>query len=76
MTSRHAASTNSFPSHTMATPFIYGIILLDGADTGLTHFLGEVDPEDMRIGMRVEAVFQEEREGSILDIKYFRPISS
>jgi uncharacterized OB-fold protein len=63
-----------FPNHTMATPFMYGIIQLDGADTGLTHFLGEVDPEGLKIGMRVEAVFQEAREGSILDIKYFKPL--
>jgi uncharacterized OB-fold protein len=37
--------------------------------------LGEVDPEQLRVGMRVQAVFQKEREGSILDIKYFKPIA-
>jgi len=63
------------PSHKRTVPFIYGIIQLDGADTGLTHFLGEVDHQDLRVGMRVEAVFQQAREGSILDIKYFRPFS-
>jgi uncharacterized OB-fold protein len=61
------------PCHKMTAPFIYGVIQLDGADTGLVHFLGEVDPDDLRIGMRVQAVFQEMREGSILDIKYFKP---
>jgi uncharacterized OB-fold protein len=63
-------------SHQVQGPFIYGIIQLDGADTGLTHFLGEVDHEDLRVGMRVEAVFQDLREGNILDIKYFKPLSS
>jgi hypothetical protein len=56
------------------TPIIYGIIQLDGADTGFVHMLGEVDPEQLRVGMRVQAVFQKEREGSILDIKYFKPL--
>ena len=57
------------------TPIIYGISQLDGADTGFVHMLGEVDPEQLRVGMRVQAVFQKEREGSILDIKYFKPLA-
>jgi uncharacterized OB-fold protein len=58
-------------------PVIYGIIQLDGSDTGLVHMLGEVDPEQLRIGMRVQAVFKprEKRQASILDIKYFKPIA-
>lgn len=56
-------------------PIVYGIIQLDGADTGFVHMLGEVDPEHLRVGMRVQAVFQKERDGSILDIKYFKPIA-
>jgi hypothetical protein len=55
-------------------PFILGIIQLDGADTGLVHFIGDVDPKDLKIGMRVQAVFSEERIGSILDIRYFKPV--
>jgi uncharacterized OB-fold protein len=37
--------------------------------------LGEVAPDDVRIGMEVEAVWKplEDRTGSILDIAYFRP---
>ena len=58
----------------MKPPFILGIIQLEGADTGLVHFLNEVNPEEVKIGMEVEAVFKEERTGSILDIKYFRPV--
>jgi hypothetical protein len=59
----------------MATPIVYGVIQLDGADTGFVHMLGEVDPEQLRIGMRVQAVFKEKREASILDIKYFKPLA-
>ena len=56
------------------TPLAYGIIKLDGADTNLVHFLGEVDPKKIKHGMRVQAVFREKREGDILDINYFKPI--
>jgi len=63
------------PIQPMEAPVIYGIIQLDGADTGFVHMLGEVDPEELRIGMRVQAVFREEREASILDIRYFKPIA-
>jgi uncharacterized OB-fold protein len=63
------------PIQPMEAPIAYGIIQLDGADTGLVHILGEIDPEQLRIGMRVQAVFKEEREASILDIKYFKPLA-
>jgi uncharacterized OB-fold protein len=56
-------------------PLVYGIVQLDGADNGFVHLLGGVETEQLRIGMRVEAVFKEERKGSILDIKYFRPLA-
>lgn len=56
------------------TPILYAIVQLDGADNGFVHLLGAVEPERVRIGMRVEAVFREERKGSLLDIRYFRPL--
>jgi uncharacterized OB-fold protein len=45
------------------------------ADGGLVHCLDEVDLDDIYIGMIVEAVFKplKERQGSILDIKHFKP---
>ncbi len=48
------------------------------ADGGLIHYLGEVEPEQVEIGMMVEAALKpkSKREGSILDIKYFRPVKS
>ncbi|MFZ5915934.1 MAG: Zn-ribbon domain-containing OB-fold protein [Chloroflexota bacterium] len=57
-------------------PAILAYVRLDGSDGGLVHYLGEVDPACVCIGMEVEAVFKEpaEREGSILDIRYFRPL--
>jgi len=58
------------------SPVIYGIVQLDGADTGFVHMLGEVDPEQLKIGLKVKAVFKvkKERVASILDIKYFKPL--
>ncbi len=58
----------------MKPPFAYGIIQLDGASTGLVHLLGEVNFEEIKPGMRVEAVFKDERIGDIMDIRYFRPV--
>jgi uncharacterized OB-fold protein len=45
-------------------------------DGGLVHRLGEVESEAVVIGMPVQAVLKPaaEREGSILDIVYFRPL--
>ena len=54
-------------------PWIVGIVKIDGADGGLIHYIGEAKPEELEIGMRMEAVFNEQRNGNILDIKYFRP---
>jgi hypothetical protein len=58
-------------------PTIYAVIKIYGANGGLVHKIGEVSPKDVKIGMQVEAVFKpkEEREGSINDIKHFKPIT-
>ena len=58
-------------------PTIPAVIDIDGASKGMgiMHLLGEVKPEDVQMGMRVKAVWKppRQREGSILDIRYFRP---
>ncbi len=56
-------------------PELPAVIAIDGSDGGFLHKLGEVAPEDVRIGMAVEAVWkpEAERTGSILDIAHFRP---
>ena len=59
-------------------PELPAVIRLDGAsEGGFLHKLSEVAPEDVRIGLAVEAVWRPsaERTGSILDIAYFRPIA-
>jgi uncharacterized OB-fold protein len=62
------------PVHPRKAPFIYGIIKLDGADTGMAHFIDEVAFEQLETGMRLQPVFEEERKANILDIKHFRPL--
>ncbi len=62
------------PIQPMKSPFVYAVIRLDGATSGLIHMLGEVEPDQVKEGMRVKAVFSEERKGSLLDIAYFKPI--
>ena len=57
-------------------PTLVAVVRLDGTDGGLVHYLGEVDPEEVFIGMPVQAVFQpkNKRKGDIFDVKYFRPM--
>jgi len=56
-------------------PTVYAVVKMDGAEGGLVHKLGEVNPEEVEIDMVVEAVFKPkaQREGSLNDIKYFKP---
>lgn len=62
--------------HPRKAPFAYGVIQLDGADSNLVHFLGEINLDHIQLGMRLQAVFKEERVGNILDIAYFKPEDS
>jgi len=62
------------PIHPRQAPFVYGIIRLDRADTGIVHFIGGLDFEKAKIGMRVRPVFAETRRGNILDIDHFEPL--
>jgi len=57
----------------LAKPEIVAFIRL--GDGGLVHLLGEIEPDQVEIGLLVEAVFKSKskRSGSILDIRYFKP---
>ena len=46
------------------------------ANGGIIHIIAEIEAEDIYFGMPVEAVLKplHERQGSILDILYFKPI--
>ncbi len=62
-------------------PVIVALIRLDGTDCNLLHLLGGVDMGSadavdaaVKKGTRVKAVWNEEKKGHVLDIKYFEPI--
>jgi uncharacterized OB-fold protein len=58
-------------------PLIPAVIEIDGASKGMgiMHLLGEVDPKQVKRGMKVKAVWKPaaEREGAITDILYWKP---
>ena len=58
-------------------PELPAMIEVDGSGgVAIMSKLGEVDPKDIRIGMRVKAVWKPEGEriGAITDIKYWKPL--
>ena len=56
-------------------PYVAASVALDGADISIYALIQECRPEDVRMGMRVEAVWKPdgERQGDHGDIQYFRP---
>ncbi|TAK29602.1 MAG: Zn-ribbon domain-containing OB-fold protein [Chloroflexota bacterium] len=55
-------------------PYTYAYVKLDGADVTLTHIVDEQDPARLQLGVRVKAVFREDRTGTIQDIDHFEVI--
>jgi uncharacterized protein len=64
-----------FYDQKMEIPYVSATILLDGADIGLMHLIQECPAEEVRMGMRVEAVWKppEERTPSLESISHFCP---
>jgi uncharacterized OB-fold protein len=56
-------------------PYVSAYVLLDGADIAFLHLILECDAADVRMGMRVEAVWKPRDEWgtTIENIQYFRP---
>ena len=67
------ASPDPLSGETRETPYIICWVDLDGAgsDAPLWHLLQVDDPAQVKRGMRVRAVFNEERHGVMEDIKHF-----
>jgi hypothetical protein len=55
-------------------PYTWAFIDLDGADNTFIHYVEETDLNKLHVGMRVRAVFEEQRTGKLLDIKHFETI--
>lgn len=56
-------------------PYVAAYVLLDGADIALQHLVREIDTDQVRMGMRVEAVWKpsQEWDTTIENIRWFRP---
>lgn len=56
-------------------PYVSAYVLLDGADIAFLHLILDVPAEEVRMGMRVEAVWKPREEWSttIENISHFRP---
>lgn len=54
-------------------PYTYGYIRMDGADNIFSHIINETDVSNLKVGMKVRAVFRDTgaMEGNIQDIRYF-----
>ena len=70
-----ASSTSRSSAATCELPYVAASVALDGADISIFALIQECKPEDVRMGMRVEAVWKPdgERQGDHEDILYFRP---
>jgi uncharacterized OB-fold protein len=64
-----------FAGQRIKPPYVAAYILLDGADIAFLHLILEIDAADVRMGMRVEAVWRprDEWDLGIDNIEYFRP---
>jgi uncharacterized protein len=63
------------PSPGLVPPYVSAWVRLDGADVTTMFLIQECDPDEVRLGMRVEPVWVEEseREANLGSIKYYRP---
>lgn len=64
-----------FEGQVLTPPYAVGTILLDGSDLPLFHIIGGVDVKDVRMGLRVKALWRpdEELAPTLETIKYFEP---
>lgn len=64
-----------FPGQVLPLPYVGAWILLDGSDIPYMHVVGDVPAHDVRMGMRVSAVWKpKEQWGATAEnILYFKP---
>ena len=64
-----------FAGQRIKPPYVAAYVLLDGADIAFLHLIQEIDATDVRMGMRVEAVWKPREEWGlgIDNIEYFKP---
>ena len=64
-----------FQGQQVPVPYVAASVLLDGADIAFQHLILGCEPDDVRMGMRVRAVWKprEEWETSLRNIEHFEP---
>ena len=64
-----------FQGQRIKPPYVAAYVLLDGADIPFLHLVADIDAHEVRMGMRVEAVWKPREEWGfgIDNIEYFRP---
>jgi uncharacterized OB-fold protein len=64
-----------FQGQRIKPPYVAAYVLLDGADIPFLHLVADIDAHEVRMGMRVEAVWRPREEWGfgIDNIEYFRP---
>ena len=64
-----------FAGQRIKPPYVAAYVLLDGADIPVLHLVADIDAHDVRMGMRVQAVWKPREEWGlgIDNIEYFRP---
>jgi uncharacterized protein len=64
-----------FAGQRIKPPYVAAYVLLDGADIPFLHLVSEIDANEVRMGMRVKAVWKprDEWDFGIDNIEYFRP---
>ncbi|GFG54380.1 DNA-binding protein [Mycolicibacterium agri] len=64
-----------FAGQRIKPPYVAAYVLLDGADIPFLHLIQEIDASEVRMGMRVQAVWKPREEWGlgIDNIEYFKP---
>jgi uncharacterized OB-fold protein len=64
-----------FAGQSVEIPYTCAMVLLDGADISFMGLIQEIPTDDVRMGLRVEAVWvpPEELRPSMASVRYFRP---
>jgi len=61
------------PYQPFKPPYILGLIKLDGADSGIVHVIKDIAPKQMKVGLKVRAVFAKKATDTIMGIDHFEP---
>ena len=62
-----------FAGQAVECPYVSASILLDGADIPLFSLIQEIPFDQVRMGLRVQAVWADELRPTLESIKYFKP---